>query len=79
MSMFKHPSDEEKPCQALKALVEEWGPENVIVLVPKHWKDYGSSALGRVRMQFLTEAAVSIVVQLGEAEMCRYDCDLQHI
>ncbi|MBK9773449.1 MAG: hypothetical protein IPP57_21990 [Candidatus Obscuribacter sp.] len=43
MSMFTHPTDEEKLCQVLKAYVEEWGPENVIVSVPEHWSEYSAS------------------------------------
>ncbi len=44
--MFKNSCDEEKLCQVLKAYVEEWGPENVIVSVPRHWSEYSTSSLG---------------------------------
>src|SRR3984957_18642345 len=49
MSMFQDPRDEDRLCQVLKAYVEEWGPENVIVSVPEHWSEYSTSTLGRVR------------------------------
>jgi hypothetical protein len=63
MSMFKHPADEENLCQVLKAYVEEWGPENVIVSVPEHWSAYSSNSLGRVRLEFSTSNTVSIRVE----------------
>jgi len=63
MSMFKNPKDEEKLCQVLRAYVEEWGPENVIVSVPEHWSDYSASSLGRVRLEFTTSDSVSIRVE----------------
>ena len=63
MSMFTHPRDEEKLCQILKAYVEEWGPENVIVSVPEHRSEYSASNLGRVRLEFATENTVSIRVE----------------
>ena len=34
MSIFKNPTDEDRLCHVLKAYVEEWGPQNVIVSVP---------------------------------------------
>lgn len=61
-SMFQDPADEERLCQILKAYVEEWGPEHVFVSVPKHWKEYGSSGLGRVRLKFETQDSVVIGV-----------------
>lgn len=76
MSMFQDPSDEEKLCQVLKAYVEEWGPEAVIVSVPKHWKEYGGSSLGRVRLEFSTGNTVSIRVEY-ESVRINYDVQLQ--
>lgn len=76
MSMFKNPRDEEKLCQILKAYVEEWGPENVIVSVPQHWSDYSTSSLGRVRLEFATCDTVSIRVEY-EFIRVKYDVQLQ--
>jgi hypothetical protein len=76
MSMFKNPRDEEKLCQVLKAYVEEWGPENVIVSVPEHWSDYSTNSLGRVRLEFATEDTVSIRVEY-EFIRLKYDVQLQ--
>lgn len=75
MSMFKHPSDEDQLCQVLKAYVEEWGPENVIVSVPKHWSEYSTSSLGRVRLEFATENTVSIRVEYDFVRL-KYDVAL---
>lgn len=72
--MFKNSCDEEKLCQVLKAYVEEWGPENVIVSVPRHWSEYSTSSLGRVRLEFATRDTVSIRV---EYDFVRLNFDVQ--
>jgi hypothetical protein len=76
MSMFQDPRDEEKLCQVLKAYVEEWGPENVIVSVPRHWKEYSTNTLGRVRLEFNTDNSVSIRVEYDFVRLT-YDVHLQ--
>jgi hypothetical protein len=76
MSMFQDPRDEDKLCQVLKAYVEEWGPENVIVSVPEHWSEYSTSTLGRVRLEFSTENTVSIRVEYETVRLI-YDVQLQ--
>jgi hypothetical protein len=63
MSMFQDPKDEDRLCQVLRAYVEEWGPEHVIVSVPEHWNEYSTSSLGRVALEFTTENSVSIRVE----------------
>jgi hypothetical protein len=74
MSMFQDPRDEDKLCQVLKAYVEEWGPEHVVVSVPIHWSQYSGNTLGRVRLEFSTESTVSIRV---EYEMVRLNYDVR--
>jgi hypothetical protein len=76
MSMFSNPTDEERLCQVLKAYVEEWGPENVIVSVPRHWRSYSNNSLGRVRLEFSTNDIVSIKAECGPAKV-HYDVQLQ--
>jgi hypothetical protein len=76
MSIFRDPKDEEKLCHVLKAYVEEWGPENVIVSVPSHWKEYSTGTLGRVRLEFTTANTVSIRVEY-EVVRLTYDVQLQ--
>lgn len=76
MSIFKNPQDEEKLCQVLKAFVEEWGPENVVVSVPRHWQDYSTGNLGRVRLEFGTTNTVSVRVEY-EIVRLAYDVQLQ--
>lgn len=78
MSMFQDPHDEEKLCQVLKAYVEEWGPENVVVSVPMHWREYSGNTLGRVRLEFSTERSVSIRVEY-ECVRLNYDVQLQMV
>lgn len=72
--MFQDPRDEEKLCQVLKAYVEEWGPENVVVSVPQHWCEYSTNTLGRVRLEFSTANTVSIRV---EYDFVRLNYDVQ--
>ncbi len=62
MSIFLDPTDEERLCGVLKAYVEEWGPEYVVVSVPKEWHQYGTDSLGRVRLEFATESSICISV-----------------
>ncbi|HEY9871708.1 MAG TPA: hypothetical protein V6D08_21300 [Candidatus Obscuribacterales bacterium] len=76
MSMFQDPRDEEKLCQVLKAYVEEWGPENVIVSVPRHWREYSTNTLGRVRLEFSTDNTVCIRVEYDFVRLT-YDVQLQ--
>lgn len=78
MSMFQDPRDEEKVCQVLKAYVEEWGPESVIVSVPKEWKAYGGSNLGKVRLEFTTTNTVSLRVEYQSVRI-NYDVQLQAV
>ncbi len=76
--MFQDPRDEEKLCQVLKAYVEEWGPESVIVCVPVQWKEHSGSSLGRVRLEFTTGDTVSIKVEY-ESVRIKYDVQLQPV
>jgi hypothetical protein len=78
MSMFQDPQDEEKLCQVLKAYVEEWGPENVVVSVPMHWREYSGNTLGRVRLEFTTKRSVCIRVEY-ECVRLNYDVQLQMV
>ncbi len=73
--MFQNPTDEEKLCQILKTYVEEWGPENVIVSVPKHWVSYSKDCLGKVRLEFTTDNTVSIRVEYDFVRI-NYDVEL---
>lgn len=62
MSNFRDPKDEERLCQVLKAYVEEWGAEYVVVSVPKEWRQYSTGALGLVRLEFTIERSICISV-----------------
>lgn len=45
--------DVETVAQILRAYIEEWGHENVLVSVPKDWQQFwNESTLGRVRIEF---------------------------
>ncbi len=63
--MFENQQDEETICQVLKAYMEEWGTENVIVSLPSEWRQYGTEYVAGVRfefqpsVQFLSEPNIS--------------------
>jgi hypothetical protein len=74
--MFEDPRDEERLCQVLRAYVEEWGADHVIVSVPEHWRQYCRDTLGRVRLQFDTKNTVSVRVEY-ESVRLHYDAELR--
>ncbi len=77
MSIFKNPTDEDSLCHVLKAYVEEWGPQNVIVSVPNKWSDYSTDSLGLVRLEFSTADTVSIRVEYDKQVQLSYAIQLQ--
>ncbi len=77
MSIFKNPTDEDRLCHVLKAYVEEWGPQNVIVSVPNKWSDYNTDSLGLVRLEFSTSDSVSIRVEYDKQVQLSYAVQLQ--
>lgn len=79
MSMFKNPQDEEQLCEILRTYVEEWGPENVIVSVPEEWREYNTSSLGQVRLEFSTHSCVSVRVEYDSLCRVNYNVQLQAI
>jgi len=64
VSIFQDPNDENRLCQVLKAYVEEWGPQNVIVLLPASWRRHAPHDLGKVRLKFIERQAISIQVSI---------------
>jgi hypothetical protein len=57
--------EEEKPlCEALRAFVEEFGSDEVIVKVPKSWVSYlnNNRLLHNVKVELQDKYAVSITV-----------------
>lgn len=67
--MFKNPTDEERLCMTLKALVEEWGPEVVTVAVPAKWHEFQKD-LGRVKLECTTNKTVEIRVKTDCVDIC---------
>jgi hypothetical protein len=62
--MFRDPHDEERVCQVLKAYVEEFGPEHVVVALPKAWQNPEYS-LGPTRLEFTTASTIDVRVEYG--------------
>lgn len=77
MSIFKNPTDENKICQVLKAFVEEWGPEYVVVSVPHKWRHYKADNFGLVRLEYSTADTVSIRVEYENKTQLAYAVELQ--
>ncbi len=77
MSIFKNPTDEDRLCQILKAYVEEWGPQHVVVSVPHKWSNYNTDNLGLVKLEFSTSDTVSIRVEYDKAVQLSYAIQLQ--
>lgn len=77
MSIFKNPNDEDRLCHVLKAFVEEWGPQHVIVSVPDRWSNYNTDSFGLVRLEFSTSDTVSIRVEYENQVKLSYDVQLQ--
>jgi len=75
MSMFYNDDDEDRLCEVLKAYVEEWGAENVVVSVPAHWSEHSASTLGRVLLKFETDNVVAITA--GYAFSCHFEVKLK--
>ena len=62
MSLFQDPREEDRLCDVLKAFIEEWGAEKVIVSAPWQWGTWHNNRLGKVRLEFVTESSVTIRV-----------------
>jgi len=75
--VFKDPTDEDKICQVLKAFMEEWGTENVVVSLPKEWQQYSRvENIAGVRFEFSTEALIAIRVQCDDVVNAHYEYEL---
>jgi hypothetical protein len=80
MALFHDPKDEDRICQALKAYVEEWGPENVTILVPAAWKGYeGNDGFGSVKLYCSTEDTVSILASEDGQAKCNFTIRLKQV
>jgi hypothetical protein len=77
IAVFKEPTDEDKICQVLKAFMEEWGTENVVVSLPRDWQQYSRiENIAGVRFEFCTEASIAIRVQCDNVVAAHYECEL---
>jgi len=69
MSIFNDPADEQKLYQVLRAYVEEWGAENVVVSVPDYWSAESENPLGAVRLEFSPDNALSVRVDYEQVSL----------
>jgi hypothetical protein len=74
--VFLNPQDEEKICSILKAFLEEWGTENIVVALPREWAAYGTENVAGVRFEFSTDNKISIRAQYDESVSAHYEYEL---
>ncbi|HEY9774119.1 MAG TPA: hypothetical protein V6C81_09970 [Planktothrix sp.] len=74
--MFQNPLDEDKICSVLKAFLEEWGSENIVVALPREWARYGTESVGGVRFEFSTDNKIAIRAEYNNAVSARYEYEL---
>ena len=67
--------DEERICQILRAYVEEWGRENVVVVLPSCFERFTQGTVGGVRLEFTTENLISLRVEYEHVRLS-YDTQL---
>ncbi len=60
-TLFERPQGEEDVCRVLKALVEEFGAEEVVVKLPTTWTNENYT-LGRTKLVFNTLNSVEVAV-----------------
>jgi len=65
MSWFVDPEQEDSFCKVLRAYIEEWGPENLRLLVPTDWRMYGPRTIGGVGVIYSTTNSIAIQVVYG--------------
>lgn len=68
-------SDKADLCNALAALIEEWGSERISVHLPGHWSRLGRDPLGALRVEFDTIDTISIHVRHeNTGKLVEHDC-----
>lgn len=65
--MFKNAGDEQVLFKVLKAYVEEWAAQNVLVILPERWRSFCPTNVGLVPVAFSHENSVRIVAGLFPA------------
>ena len=80
MESFCHQADQRELCQVLRALIEEWGPESVVVGVPRQWRRPQETvlSLGQVQLEYCTECTVCFHVEYNGGRL-NYEAELAKI
>jgi hypothetical protein len=77
MGIFHNPKDEDRLCGVLRAFVEEWGPDNVSVHVPKTWIDKNYHVWDcAVKLFYDTVNSVSIIVKRENLDLVKFEIEL---
>lgn len=74
--MFKNSTEENRLLQTLQAYIEEWGPENVCVLLPDKWSRYADISLDGICVHLIDEDLISIRVIRNGQTLMTYDTHL---
>jgi len=74
--MFEDPIGEDRVCMRVRTLVEEFGPENVIIYVPSKWKNYAGTSLGRCELRFLDANVIRLQAYNGDKIAVQIDEEL---
>jgi len=62
----------------LRALMEEWGVENVAVALPRKWEAFGQGQIGMLSTHYVTEHTICITVEHKNGRIT-YEIDSQRI
>jgi hypothetical protein len=77
--VFQNPLDEDKICGVLKAFLEEWGSENIVVALPRNWARYGTENVAGVRFEFSTENKIAIRAEYDNSVSAHYEYELDSV
>ena len=65
--------DEKALCDNLRALVEEWGSQNIIITIPEIWRQYVYNDLvGDVSVTYSDQPIIRFNVVVDGEFMCSY-------
>lgn len=54
--------EQDKVCGILRAYIQEWGADQVVIQCPIHWKEFSEGVGGNVKFEFITNDEVIIRV-----------------
>ena len=55
--------------RVLRAFIGEWGPESIVVSVPRNWERFGPDSLGPVSLVYAGDDSIVIGVEHATARL----------